>query len=82
MKKTIEVYTCDICKQEKKTISVTVLTYRTFDDTDGLDYYAEPQYANEKADVCADCLKKIAVIWDIGVQCVNLQYNPPRPVEG
>ena len=81
MKRTVDIFTCDVCKQEKKTTNAPIIVYRTFDSTDGRSRFPRPTYHAEKADLCDDCLRKIAVVQDVGVQCVNLKYAPQKENE-
>ena len=68
---------CDLCQKEThchKNLAIPV--YRTFDDTDGASFYEEPEFSNINGDFCYDCLKKISVVQNVGVQCKLLKFNP------
>ena len=59
---------CDICKTEGAR-TYSVLTYRTFDSTDGRFCYNKPQFYVENLDLCDKCAIKSTNIHSIGVQC-------------
>ena len=68
MKEVITRCLCDICKKEgAKTYHV--LTYRTFDSTDGRSWYNPAKVCEEEMDLCDDCARKATNIHSIGVQC-------------
>lgn len=69
MKKQIEIECCDLCGKEAKTVTMYVPTYRTFDSEEGRIAYSEKRFYNEKLDLCAKCMEKVAVVHSIGIQC-------------
>ena len=80
IKKTIACL-CDICgKEDAKTYHV--LTYRTFDSTDGQSRYNPPQLRVESIDLCYDCAIKSTNIHSVGVQCDEYEIVTQKNMEG
>lgn len=87
MEKITETLICDICKKEiscpecvnaeelKSKHRFKVLVRRYFDGTDGRTFYESPKYDYVTIDICDECLEKAVVLKDVGVQCVDVQFD-------
>lgn len=79
MIKTIYEYYCDLCGKkygEKDLQDIWIPTVSFHDHTDGRSYYKENElkYKNDKVQICRNCLKRVTVVHDDGVQCQDLKF--------
>ena len=92
MEKITETLICDICKMEiscpdcvsieelKSKHRFKVLARRYFDSTDGRTFYESPRYDYVTIDICDECLEKAVVLKDVGVQCVDVQFDEAEAI--
>lgn len=65
---------CDLCKKETTTLNVNITIFRTFSQEDGQAYPVSRVYKNEKLDLYDECLKKVILIQNTGVQCNEYKF--------
>ena len=68
-KKTVTIFTCDLCGKEIKTKEVTLPVRFTTEQTEGRP--TKPYITIDKMDLCDDCLSKVTVITAHGAQGHN-----------
>ena len=74
-KRTVEICTCDICKQEKDVRTLTIPVRWLTEQNEGR--IIKPYITTETKDICDDCLDKITKVNATGAQ----GYNEDRITE-
>lgn len=69
MRRTIEITTCDLCKEEKPVKEINYPIIFTTEQTEGRS--VTPYISQAKLEVCDECIEKICKITAVGAQGCN-----------